>query len=287
MPSVRRRARQLAEGMAEPSDSSVIHMQALRRAIGAIAFLLPWVLVAGENVRDLLLKEPGQANRRFVELSISAYFHTGMREAFVGSLCAIAVFLLCYKGYQRWDILAARVAGSCALLVAVCPTREPSVEAGDTGEPVIDSATLFSSARAPDPRWVGDVHFAAAALLFATLAVMSLVLFTRSTAAVPTRQKTQRNRIYRTCGWVIIGCIAAVALGKLLLSDAFNRSSSYVFSLESLALLAFGVSWLTKSELIFADPAPSAAVPLAIAPEAPAESHDAERGADREPPGNG
>ena len=109
----------------------MVHLQTLRALIGYVGVSLPFVLVFGENLRDVLLSEA--ANRVFIEGSISAYFHTGMREVFVGSLCAIGVFLVCYSGYARWDSLAARVAGVCALVVAIFPTPERSLEALDTG----------------------------------------------------------------------------------------------------------------------------------------------------------
>jgi hypothetical protein len=217
-----------------------------------VAVGLPFALAIGENLRDLVLPHAARADRTLVEGSISAYFHTGMREVFVGSLCAIAVFLVCYKGYQRRDNLAAKFAGICALVVAVFPTRELSREATDTGVPPIDSATLFSSANAPDPAFVSYVHFSAAVIFFAILAYMSLFLFTISTKANPTPQKLQRNKVYRACGITIIVCIAVIAIGKFFLSDAVSRTS-YVFVFESIAVIVFGISWLTKAEVILAD----------------------------------
>ena len=256
MATFRQRAQRFTTDLARKTDSHVIHMRTLRMAIGVLAFLLPVALVLGENARDLLLLREAQENRRYIELSISAYFHTGMRELFVGSLCAIAVFLVCYKGYERRDNLAANVAGFAALVVATFPTRERSVEATDTGERVIDSATFFSGALQPDPHWVGTVHFTAAAILFITLAVMSLLLFTRSEGNPPTPRKRLRNRVYVACGWTILASIVAIALGKLTLGDRVNATSPYVFWLEWIALAAFGISWLVKSELLLGDPRP-------------------------------
>jgi heme A synthase len=243
MPSLKER---VTESLTEPTGSEVIHLKALRKAIGIVAVALPFALAIGENVRDWILPHAARADRTLVEGSISAYFHTGMREVFVGSICAIAVFLVCYKGYQRRDNLAANFAGSCALLVALFPTRERSLEASDTGVPAIDSATLFSSANAPDPAWVSYVHFTAAVIFFAILAYMSLYLFTISTKANPTPQKLQRNKVYRFCGYTILVCIAVIAIGKFFLPDSLSEQTSYVFIFESIAVITFGFSWLTR-----------------------------------------
>jgi uncharacterized membrane protein len=242
----------ISASLTEPTGSEVIHLRTLRKVIGIIAVALPFALAIGENLRDWILPHAAPADRAFIEGSISAYFHTGMREVFVGSLCAIAIFLVCYKGYQRRDNIAAIIAGGCALLVALFPTRERSREAVDTGIPVIDSATLFSSANAPDPQWVSYVHFTSAVIFFATLAYMSLFLFTLTNKPNPTSQKLRRNKVYRLCGITILVCIAVIAIGKLFLSDAISQTI-YVFVFESIAVIVFGISWLTKAEVILAD----------------------------------
>lgn len=252
-PSVGQRLQQLSSSMSKPTDSVVVHMRALRMAIGVIAFLLPLALILGENLRDAVLVDGGGAGRRFIETSISAYFHTGVRELFVGSLFAIAVFLVCYRGYERRDEVAAKLAGGCALVIATFATRERSLEAMDTDVRPPDSVTFFSDALTPDPAWVGVVHFTAAAIFFVTLAVMSLFLFTRTDKPAPGAQKRKRNKVYVTCGVLILLSIAAIVIGKLSLSEAVEQRTSFVFWLETVAVMAFGTSWLTKAELIFGD----------------------------------
>ena len=46
---------------------------------------------------------------------------------------------------------------------------------------------------------------------------------------------------------------AAIALGKLLGSEAWAIETSYVFWWETVAVLAFGLSWLTKAEVVLGD----------------------------------
>jgi hypothetical protein len=239
--------------VAESNNFLVVHFLTLRKALGVIGITLPFVMVVGENLRDWLAPHAAPIGRQVIELSLSAYFHTGMRDVFVGSLCTIGVFLLCYKGYERRDDLVAGAAGACALLVALFPTTEQSREAGDTGIRPPDSVTFFSGPNAPDPAVVGWIHFGSAALLFGLLAYMSIVLFTRSDTPSPTKRKKTRNHVYRICGWVILACIAAIAAGKLLFDADFERRTRFVFWFESIAVVVFGISWLTKGEMILKD----------------------------------
>lgn len=251
--SITQRVQSLSTVMEAPTDSDVVHLRTLRTAIGFLGLALPFVLAIGENIRDRFLSDETAAGRWILEGSISAYYHTGMREVFVGILCALAIFLLCYKGPQRWDLLASRIAGAGALFVALLPTREPSREAADTGVPMPDSVTLFSDAARADPAVVGTLHYASAAVFFVTIALMSLLLFTRTGSGTPTGRKQVRNVIYRVCGWTMLAALALILVDKLLLGGTWSAGTSFVFWMESVAVWAFGLSWLTKGEVLFGD----------------------------------
>ncbi len=253
MMSIKERVNDISEGLSRSTDTDVIQLRALRKAIGYVALALPFVLVVGENLRDYLISRTSAVNSRILEGSISAYFHTGMRELFVGSLFAISVFLVCYKGPQRWDSIAARIAGFSVFLVAIFPTNEIPRRVPDPDGRFFDAVTLFSGSDKADPVYVGKVHLIAAGIFFITLAMMSLFLFTRSNRTNPTVQKVQRNRIFRICGIVMILCIIAIGIVKIFLGDTWNQQTSMVFWLESIAVVSFGISWLTKAEVIFGD----------------------------------
>ena len=70
-----------------------------------------------------------------------------------------------------------------------------------------------------------------------------------------TKQKRKRNKIYRISGYVILASLILIALYKFYLESKFVNLQDYkpVFWLESLALIAFGFSWLTKGEAILSD----------------------------------
>jgi hypothetical protein len=148
----------------------------------------------------------------------------------------MALFLYAYQGYERRDDRAGDLACVFAMGVALFPTTPAA--GGDSAD------------------WVGQVHIVCATLLFATLAYFSLFLFTRTSAGLqPTARKRQRNHIYRVCGLTIIACVALIGLYYTGLADRAPGLQAWdpVFWLESVAVVAFGVSWLVKGEAILAD----------------------------------
>jgi len=207
-----------------PNDKLVWSYLTLRRAIGMIGLALPATLWAGSLFHARLHVEP----------SISDYYYTAMGDVFVGALCAIGVFLLTYRGYDRRDDLAGSLACVFAVGVAVFPTARKGVHAAAS--------------------WVGNAHYISAALMFLILAYFCLVLFRSTNPEVPmTPEKRMRNRVYVVCGILILSCIASIAALKLWASTAFMDAYRPVFWLESIAVMAFGLSWLVKGEFILDD----------------------------------
>lgn len=204
----------------------VISYLTLRKATGFLGIGLPFVLSIG----GMLLYSLG------IQRSLSSYYHTGMRDIFVGTLCAIGVFLFAYKGYERKDNLAGNLAGIFAIGTALFPTT-----------PEVASSL---------EKTIGTVHVIAATSFFLTLAYFSLFLFVKTDhpkSATP--RKMQRNQVYRVSGYVIVAAIVLIALFTLLPDELSNQLNwlNPVFWLESAAILAFGISWLTKGEAILKD----------------------------------
>ena len=192
---------------------------ALRKAVGWIGILLPVVLSLGSVI--LFGEESLREN-------ISLYYYSGMRDVFVGSLCAISLFLFFYKGYDRWDNIAADLAAFFALGIAFFPT-------------------------VPEGKYnvAATIHFISAAVFFIILAGMSFFLFTRSKPD-PTKRKLIRNRIYIACGLVMIACLASILTFFIFFNEK-NPDSRLVFWGETIALIAFGISWLTKGGTLYPD----------------------------------
>jgi len=192
-----------------------------RQLIGYIGLLLPFFIIALVWWRD------GLQLWRGLE-SISAYYYTGSNAAFVGMLVALALFLFTYRGYkneQQWaDRLAACIAGAAALLVAFFPTEVPD------GFPAL---TWWEP-------WVGVLHYTGAIALFSMFAVFALWLFRKKAPGETdvSRDKKARNWIYLSCGVAIVLAMAWAGLA--------GYSGAPIFWPESVALVAFSVSWLVK-----------------------------------------
>jgi hypothetical protein len=207
------------------SDQRVISYLTLRKAIGVIGTLLPFVLA---GVYMLLV------SKIIFQASISAYYYTSMRNVLVGNLCAIGVFLFTYRGYGWQDNLCTNAAGVFAVGVAFCPTTPPDPS---------PAATVL-----------GYLHLAFAGLLFSMLAIISLFLFTRTDSPPGARpaRKRQRDIVYQACGGVIVACLLLVPVEAFVLGEAAARYQP-LFWLEAVAIVAFGVAWLVKGQAILKD----------------------------------
>jgi hypothetical protein len=208
-----------------PQDPLVLSYLSLRKAVGIIGFALPFVLAFGK----MFLQSPG------LEGSISCYYYTEMRNVFVGSMCAIGIFLMSTRGYDQKDVIAGRLACAFAVGVALFPTA-----------PCSGAPPLYA--------FVPVLHRLLAALLFLTFAYFCLMLFTKTDPnKTPTRRKLQRNLVYRVCGYGILACILVIAIVQLPAVKPLVDRFDPVFWFESIAVIAFGVAWLTKGETILKD----------------------------------
>jgi hypothetical protein len=203
----------------------VISYLGLRRAVGMIGIALPFVLAFGK----IIFEGPG------IEPSVSNYYYTGMRDVFVGAMCATAVFLLSYRGYERTDDIFGDIAGICALGIALFPTT-----------PHVDITPQYT--------WQGVLHLCFAAGFFLSLAFFCLFLFRKTDPTKPpTRRKLQRNAVYTVCGYTILICLGLITVLAFVSDASRAKAFNPVFWLEALATVAFGISWFVKGEAILKD----------------------------------
>jgi hypothetical protein len=107
----------------------------------------------------------------------------------------------------------------------------------------------------------GHIHLTFAALFFLTLIFFSLYLFTKTSKDKKghpvTPKKRQRNVIYIVCGVTMAVCILLIGIYQFLPESAKSplRPFDPIFWLETIAIIAFGVSWLVKGETILKDQA--------------------------------
>ena len=207
-----------------PSDESlyVLSYLGLRKGVGIISLALPIVLLVGKPVLD------GGG----MQGSISAYYYTSMRNYFVGSLCASAVFLFSYKyapTRQRPEHRDSTVRARRGLLPDHASGRRHDLDRG----------------RPP----------CLCRLFFLLLAYFAYFVFTRPPQ--PREQvegrKRVRNRIYRVCGVTVVVCLVLVPVSDLVLRDAARGRVHPLFWLETVAVFAFSTSWLVKGGFLFPD----------------------------------
>lgn len=202
-------------------DSVIISYMTLRKIVGILGISLPVVLVLG----SFLLDKP-----MHLQVSISAYYHTDMRNALVGIICGVSLFLLCYHGYEWQDSLASKLAGLFALGIAFFPTSLTN-----------DKSDMISR-----------MHYITAGIFFVILSFMSIFLFTKS-AGDKTPQKIKRNRVYRVCGIIMLVSVIGIPIDSIpsIHNSIVFLKPTLIF--ETAALVCFGISWLTKGEALFKD----------------------------------
>jgi hypothetical protein len=218
-----------------PDNGYVISFLTLRKTVGILGMALPFVLIVGYLLFEKGCKFPP---------SISHFYYTNMGNLFVGVLCAVSLFLFAYNGYDEKDKWSAKLGGLFAACVAMFPTDYNSYA-------IIDCSRIARVENA----FFNTMHYAASVLLFLTFAYFSLFLFTKSKQTGEVKgNKLIRNRIYITCGIIIVVSISGIAIIGIVPKwyDALAHLKP-IFSLETVALLAFGYSWLIKGETFFKD----------------------------------
>jgi len=208
--------------MQNPTSSEnpdhVISYMELRKTLGVLGILLPFILMIGGSIAKKTF---------YIEPSISDYYATAMGDLFVGFLFAYALFLYTYR-YERKDHIAGIIAGIFAAGVAIFPNSSPQ-------------------------HWIVIAHFVSAGIFLSVLAFFSLYLFRLTDPTCqPTDEKRIRNKVYLWCGIIMLACL--VILGVYFVSGKDWSRQSFVYWMETVALIAFGISWLVKGEIVLKDP---------------------------------
>ena len=221
------------------TESLIVSHLTVRKTIGLVAIISPILLV----VFSMFLLDCQE-----VQDSVSHYYHTDAGGILVGALCVTAFLLFIYKGHSRIDNIVCDLGCLACLGVAFFPT---SVDPGTTSSCI--PMTL-------DQGVFNVLHGVSAIGQFVTLGFVPLFLFTRTHAnEQPTPQKLFRNKIYRICGVTMWTCLVLIIIYILFLRESYPALHSLkpVFTLEAVALLAFGTSWLIKGKAFLRDKSPA------------------------------
>ena len=202
-------------------DSIIISYLTMRKIVGLLSIGLIPIMIFGSFILD---------HTTTVQVSVSAYYHTSMRDEYVGIICGIALFLFSYNGYSMQDSVASKSAGFFALCIALLPT----------------------SATADKTDIISTLHYITAGIFFAILAYMSIFLFTKTSGNM-TPEKRKRNKVYIVCGIIMAVSVIGIPVSSI---PAIKRSIGFLkptLIFETFALTSFGLSWLTKGEFLLAD----------------------------------
>src|SRR4051812_26503435 len=186
----------MAQHLSKSTHTLVVSYLGVRRAIGAIGLLLPIVL---GPVGWLLFGIEIQDN-------MSSYYHTALRDVFVGSMCAIGVFLFCYRGYDWIESWTGNLGCLSALGVALFPLDAES-------DPLHQRS------------FIGYLHTVSGGAFFLTLAFYSLYHFPNARAGTPevAPHESHRNFVYRTSGVVILLSLVAMGADLFLIPEGWRR----------------------------------------------------------------
>jgi hypothetical protein len=168
----------------------------------------------------------------------------------LSAIIVIGVFLFTYKGYETFERILTILAGICAIGVAFVPTVKKCTDCVFSVH--TDSGGVFDFIAGT--AW----HFGFAATFLLSLALISLIYFPKTRDKEDLRkangdlsQKGKRNVMFIICGWIMIGAVAA--LGIYFIAEPDLGSLPVIYIGETIAVEAFGLSWLTKGETLWPD----------------------------------
>ena len=164
--------------------------------------------------------------------SISAYYHTPMRNVFVGILFAVGASLYLYKGYTTVEDFVLDGAGILAVCVALLPTSPATELECDT----------FTA-----PFW----HSISAILFFILIAYICIF---RSSDTLYNEEIDEQNQIsesrknfYRVIYWILGISMVVIPVVSALWLYFIGETGSLIFWVETLGVWVFSLYWIVKT----------------------------------------
>ncbi len=204
--------------MPEPHIKNLIlSYHRVRQTLGLMGLTLPIMLSIG-----------GFLSGSAIEPSISDFYHTGMRNLFVGALTPIGIFLISYKGWKGLGKIT-MVAGLAAIGVAFFPNEGPDVLLREAGQ----------------SRAVAIMHYVSALTFFICLGLFCFVVF-------PSDATRAQRRAFFRCGYAILLSTVLVTICSYFKvqgpvgPQTLVMEANLVFWFESIGVWGFAVAWLLK-----------------------------------------
>ena len=239
----------------EPTKSDeqkdlVFDYKALRLLVGAIAFLLPWVVIL--------------VTYRATS-SISASYHTKVRDVFVGALFVIGALLVAYNGHKIqldekdlgkfWGWMGTYWKGAKKFRVIEREYEERAVSLlGGIAAVVTALCPTACDLCIPDVK--SRIHGIGAAILFSTVVYFCLVGFLDQVKPALKKMWAEGGKaklrawVYLSCGWGIAAIMLGSVIAPYALTGTVARILSITFWAETVALWLFGIAWMTASKFL-------------------------------------
>lgn len=214
---------------------------ALRLALALISFALPIVLYGSAHVLTGLPLQP----------SLSAYYYSDFGSIFVGSLFAIGMGLLTYKGFSRVEDWSLNIGGVLAVAIAVFPMQPDDAWPCIYPDFKIGESTLIANHFDRSSQWAVDLefHYYCAILFFMVLAFVVTFCSHQTLHLVPLKQRRRFLLAYLLCGLLFVGSIGASYVILNYAGGATGNACSkhVLFGVECAGVFSFAIYWLVKT----------------------------------------
>lgn len=176
------------------------------------------------------------------QASISSYYHTPMRDIFVGSLITIGSFLLFYQGITKKENFALNCAGILAVVVALTPTAFKK----GVGQVKCETFTTFPM-RGISEATASYIHGTSATLFF--IAIAYVCIFT-SHGTLKYIVDPRRRKFYQKIYYFLGAGMIAFPIASVLLLHFLKETNSIAYFVELAAVWVFSAYWLVKTKEI-------------------------------------
>lgn len=225
--------------MHSDEEKYYLSYMSLRMAIGWVGLFMPVVVRAGAYIFQGI----------WSPATISAYYYTGMREVFVGSLVLVGALLMCYRTPDKRDTWLGVATGLAAIGIALFPMDVTFAKE------LIQKYPESCFTECYVVRGFLGYHTLFVGVFFALAFYLMYFRFAAHTHANPTKQKVTRNKAYKICAVVMVGA------GLSMLYFTTIKYSSGIFWSEAVAVMSFAAAWLIKGQFLLKDK--TVAVPVA------------------------
>lgn len=180
--------------------------------------------------------------------SISHYYYSRSAVFFIAILSSFGLLLVTYNGHKLdkkkeffSDNFITHLGGISALLVVLLPTT-----CNGSYSDIICQSHIYPLFGHDNPT-IGIIHLLSAGVFFFTMGYMSIYRFSRTK-----KKKLRKTKIciYKICGiavWVSIGIILIEKIVEQFI-PSFHCTEYDVFFFETVAIVAFGISWIVKGK---------------------------------------